>query len=216
MSTARPVSQRVLADGEPPRTGRPRNPAVDAAILQAARAVLEDVGCGAFTMEGVATRAGVGKQALYRRWPSKGDLLIDLYYRDDMTDPDVDEPGLSLAAALGRFLDANMQRLYSPWHCNLLRSLATSAQDDGGVRQAFLARITQPRLESGRRVLRRAMAAGHARDDLDIDMVLDFAVGAIWFHLLFAAEPITPALRDRILREMLALCAGSRSNDPVR
>ena len=152
MSTARPVSQRVPVDAAPPRTGRPRNPAVDAAILQAARAVLEDVGCGAFTMEGVATRAGVGKQALYRRWPSKGDLLIDLYYRDDMTDPDVDEPGLSLAAALGRFLDANMQRLYSPWHCNLLRSLATSAQDDGGVRQAFLTRhhATAPRERASR------------------------------------------------------------------
>lgn len=76
MNTARPVSQLVPPVDAQPRVGRPRNLAVDIAILQAARALLEEVGCGAFTMEGVATRAGVGKQALYRRWPSKGDLLI--------------------------------------------------------------------------------------------------------------------------------------------
>ena len=206
MSTVRPVSQLVPSLDAQPRAGRPRNPAVDIAILQAARLLLEEVGCGAFTMEGVATQAGVGKQALYRRWPSKGDLLIDLYYRDSLTDPDVDEAGLSFAEAFGRFLDANLQRLYSPWHHNLLRSLATTAQNDPTMRRTFLARITQPRMESGRRLLRRAVAAGHARADLDIEMVLDFAVGAIWFRLLFADEPVTPALRNRILRGVMTLC----------
>lgn len=176
--------------------------------------MLEEVGCSAFTMEGVAGRAGVGKQALYRRWPTKGDLLIDLYYRDDLADPNLDEAGLPLAEAFGRFLDANLQRLYVPWTRNLLRSLAMTAQDDPAMRQTFLTRITQPRMESGRRVLHRALEAGHTRADLDVGMVLDFAVGAIWFHLLFDDEPITPALRDRILHEVLSLCGvptGKRS-----
>ena len=184
MNTARLVSQFV-APPAAPRAGRPRNPAIDVAILQAARAVLEEVGCGAFTMEGVASRAGVGKQVLYRRWPTKGDLLIDLFYRDDLIDPNLDEAGLS--------------RLYAPWTRNLLRSLAMTAQDDPSMRKTFLTRITQPRMESGRRVLRRAVEAGYARADLDVAMVLDFAIGAIWFHLLFDDEPITPALRNRIL-----------------
>lgn len=213
MSTARLVSQ-FIAPPAAPQAGRPRNPAIDVAILQAARAVLEEVGCGAFTMEGVASRAGVGKQALYRRWPTKGDLLIDLFYRDDLIDLNLDEAGLSLAEAFGRFLDANLQRLYAPWTRNLLRSLAMTAQDDPFMRRIFLTRITQPRMESGRRVLRRAVEAGDARADLDIAMVLDFAIGAIWFHLLFDDEPITPALRNRILHEVLALCgvpAGSSS-----
>ncbi len=102
-----------------------------------------------------------------------------LFYRDDLTDPDVDEVGLSFAEAFGRFLDANLQRLYSPWHRNLLRSLAMTAQDDPTMRQTFLSRITQPRMESGRRVLRHAVVAGDTRADLDVEMVLDFTVGAI-------------------------------------
>ncbi len=207
MRTARPVSQAGGEERHGVKPGRPRNPAVDAAILDAARSLLAEVGCGAFNMEAVATRAGVGKQALYRRWPSRGDLLIDLYYLDNLTEPDLDQPELGLADALGAFLDANLQRLYRPWNRNLLRSLAVAAQDDPALREVFLQRITQPRLEVGRQVLRRAMRSGEARPDLDVDMLLDFMIGAIWFHLLFDDGPFTGALRQRILREALALAA---------
>lgn len=208
MRTARPVSQAAAEEPHGAvKPGRPRNPAVDAAILDAARGLLTEVGCGAFSMEAVATRAGVGKQALYRRWSSRGDLLIDLYYLDNLTEPDFDRPELGFAEALGAFLDANMQRLYRPWNQNLLRSLAMAAQDDPALRQVFLLRITQPRLEVGRRLLQRAMQTGEARADLDVDMLLDFMIGAIWFHLMFDDSPITRDLRDRILREALTLAA---------
>ncbi len=56
-------------------------------------------------------------------------------------------------------------------------------------------------------MLRRLQQRGLVRRDLDLDLAVDMAVGAIWFHLLFMPDPITPELRDRILREMLALVA---------
>lgn len=190
----------------PIRAGRPRNPAIDVAILKAAKALLAEVGCGAFTMEGVAARAGIGKQTLYRRWPSRGDLLIDLFYLDELQEPEI-APDLPAEAALGAYLDASLQRLYRPWNRNLLRSLAVTAQDDPVLREVMLARITWPRVEMGRAILQRLKAAGQLRAELDVEMAVDMANGAIWFHLLFMPEPITPALRDRILREMLALAA---------
>ena len=59
--------------GEPGRSrrGRPRDPAVDEAILSAAVDLLGEVGYARLTMEQVAERAGVGKASLYLRWPSK-------------------------------------------------------------------------------------------------------------------------------------------------
>lgn len=188
----------------PVRAGRPRNPAVDVAILDAAKALLAEVGCGDFTMEGVAARAGVGKQTLYRRWASRGELLIDLFYLDELEEPDL-EAELPVASALAAYLDVSLQRLYRPWNRNLLRSLAVTAQDDPALRAVMLARITWPRLEMGRGMLRRLQQRGLVRRDLDVDLAVDMAVGAIWFHLLFMPDPITPELRDRILREMLAL-----------
>lgn len=198
---------RSVCQSPPPvRAGRPRNPAVDVAILDAAKSLLAEVGCGGFTMEGVAARAGIGKQTLYRRWPSRGELLIDLFYLDELTEPEIGAD-LPLEEALGAYLDVSLQRLYRPWNRNLLRSLAVTAQDDPALREVMLARITWPRLEMARGMLRQRKASGRVRPDLDVEMAVDMAVGAIWFHLLFMPDPITPVLRDRILREMLALVA---------
>ncbi|WP_249681392.1 TetR/AcrR family transcriptional regulator [Roseococcus pinisoli] len=203
--TPRSVCQSPNAPS-PIRAGRPRNPAIDVAIQEAAKSLLAEVGCGAFTMEGVAARAGIGKQTLYRRWPSRGDLLIDLFYLDELQEPEI-APDLPAAEALGAYLDASLQRLYRPWNRNLLRSLAVTAQDDPLLREVMLARITWPRVEMGRAILRRLKAAGQVRADLDVEMAVDMANGAIWFHLLFMPDPIDAALRDRILRELLALAA---------
>ncbi|PYC78423.1 TetR family transcriptional regulator, partial [Streptomyces tateyamensis] len=66
------------AQPAPPRAkGRPRSATADQAILDAARAALAELGWGGLTMGDVAVRAGVAKTTLYRRWPSKNELVID-------------------------------------------------------------------------------------------------------------------------------------------
>ena len=56
--------------------GRPRDPALEAAILDATQDLLIEYGFAATTVEAVARAAGTGKAAVYRRWPSKTDLVI--------------------------------------------------------------------------------------------------------------------------------------------
>ncbi|MEV5162929.1 TetR/AcrR family transcriptional regulator, partial [Streptomyces sp. NPDC053728] len=62
---------------EPTRSGRPRSAEADAAILEATRASLVDLGWSKLTMGDVATRAGVAKTTLYRRWAGKNELVVD-------------------------------------------------------------------------------------------------------------------------------------------
>jgi len=64
---------RPGASARPGRAGRPRDPAVQRQILEAAKALVGENGCAAITIEGVAARAGVSKQSVYRRWSSRGD-----------------------------------------------------------------------------------------------------------------------------------------------
>ena len=73
-------------DGER-RRGRPRNPAIDDAALTAARELLAETGWDQTTMVAIAERAGVGKPALYRRWPSKTHLVFEAIFGwvDDAT-----------------------------------------------------------------------------------------------------------------------------------
>lgn len=67
----------VMPISKPTRTGRPRSTEADAAILVATRAALVDLGWSKLTMGDVATRAGVAKTTLYRRWANKNELVVD-------------------------------------------------------------------------------------------------------------------------------------------
>src|SRR3712207_8885803 len=59
------------------RGGRPRDPSRDAAIKAALLRLLGEVGYGGLTMDAVAEQAGVGKATIYRRWPTKQQLIAD-------------------------------------------------------------------------------------------------------------------------------------------
>src|SRR4051812_21963014 len=61
---------------EPPRRGRPRDPHIEDRVYDAVMQVFWETGWSAFTLDAVARRAGVGREALYRRWPSKEVLLL--------------------------------------------------------------------------------------------------------------------------------------------
>jgi AcrR family transcriptional regulator len=77
METDAPVPARPV--------GRPRDPALDVAIRRAALELLGEGGLEACALDEVARRAGVGKATIYRRWPSKDDLVRDAF---DGTEPD--------------------------------------------------------------------------------------------------------------------------------
>ncbi|WP_281015677.1 TetR family transcriptional regulator, partial [Mesorhizobium sp. M00.F.Ca.ET.216.01.1.1] len=58
-----------------------RNPESADAIVEAAEAVLREAGYAGFSIEAVARRARAGKPTIYRWWPSKAALLIEVYQR---------------------------------------------------------------------------------------------------------------------------------------
>ena len=100
----------AAAPTPPPRRGRPRDPALDAAVLAATAHLLRERGYQRLRVADVAERAGVGLGALYRRWPGKRELVLAAVAGavPDRAVPTTDDPagdvlaGLrSIAAALG-------------------------------------------------------------------------------------------------------------------
>ena len=205
MSIVSPVRQRVSA-ARPNRAGRPRDPAVQRQILEAAKALVGEHGCAAITIEGVAAKAGVSKQSVYRRWSSRGDLLVDLYL-GSMTEEPEGSHGLGFKAAFTDFIQWSVRRLFDPKRATILRGLAMEAQADPAIRRVLMARIVEPRLARGRELLRRAADAGEIRGDLDVEMALDFVFGSVWFNLLITGSPINRSWQDRVLREFFILAA---------
>ena len=64
---------------KPPADTTRRNEASRRAILAAAFELVQEVGYAKLSIEGIAARAGVGKQTIYRWWPSKGAVLFDAF-----------------------------------------------------------------------------------------------------------------------------------------
>ncbi|MGW3335415.1 TetR/AcrR family transcriptional regulator [Streptomyces rubiginosohelvolus] len=177
------------------RTGRPRSTAADAAILEATRASLVDLGWSKLTMSDVATRAGVAKTTLYRRWAGKNELVVDAVavLFDELELPDRGSLAADVQGVVLQFA-ALLERPEA--RTALMAVVAESTRDDSlrhRIRSAIVDR--QKRLVLlGRE---RAQARGELRYEDDAsaaarnaDLIFDVIAGAVVHRTLVSAEPV--------------------------
>lgn len=161
--------------------GAKRNPASAEAIMKAAEAVLAESGYGGFSIEAVAKRARAGKPTIYRWWPSKAALLLDVYQRQKR---DVDYgDGASLEEDMARFLTSLMRQWRDTPSGDIFRSIVAEAQTDETAAKA-LADYSRERRAATGRIIERARARGELRDDVDGGVVADLLSSYAWTHLL--------------------------------
>jgi AcrR family transcriptional regulator len=210
------MDEQLSPRGESARAGRPRDAAVDTAIRKAALDLLRKEGYGAFSMEAVAARSGVSKQSIYRRWPSKGALLLELYMEGLANDPFVPS-GRDVRTDLRAYLSSTVNRLADPAWRTMLQSVVAEAQSDEKTRGLLIERVIEPRREIGRRILRSALASGELPRDLDVETALDAVFGAIWYRLLLRRAAIDLAFVESLLGMLLpAAASGPRGQSRQR
>ena len=185
--------------------GRPRSEGARRAVLDAAYAILAEAGLGKFSTEAVALRSGVARTTIYRWWPSKGLLAIESFleaFRPQLTYAATDD-----ATADFRTLVNSLARALSGPAGRIAASVVAQAQSDPETRHMFLEAFSKPlRLESSR-LLTRGVERGDFRADLNVPLVLDAAVGAIYLRLLLGQSVDagwSRALSDTVLRGCLA------------
>lgn len=123
---------------------------VRAAVLDLAT----EQGPGALTMEGIAARAGVGKQTLYRSWRTVTEVLLDALLADGEVedgagaggDPDAPAPDALPAQRMTRMLLEASDEIGTEPRATLLRALAASVQTDAALARTFHERLLQPQL----------------------------------------------------------------------
>lgn len=180
--------------------GRPRNQQTHGAILEAARTLLRREGETRFSIEQVASAAGVSKASIYRRWPTKGALLVDLYMEG--FSEGVRQDARSLKAEFKRYLLATVERLKDPLWRRILCSLMAEGQYDAVTSELLRERVVGPRREAGLALLQRAVETKQIPDNLDHDLVLDLLFGPLWYRVLFAHAPIDAEFVDRLLKQV--------------
>jgi AcrR family transcriptional regulator len=179
-----------------------RSEAARIAVLEAADDLLVERGLAGVTIEGIATRAQVAKQTIYRWWTSKTDILFDALVSDaeeHFTPPDRGDLGSDLRDQLRQlavFLTATDAG--AVW-----RALAGQAQLDPAVAARFRAEFTVPQRERERSILVRARQRGELPETADIDLAVDELVGPVYYRVLISGEPVPPEFTDALVRRYL-------------
>ncbi|MFC9664670.1 TetR/AcrR family transcriptional regulator [Nocardia sp. NPDC127606] len=185
-----------------PPVGRPRDHRTHTAILDAAEQLVVDTGYTATSVTAIAARAGVGKDAIYRRWSGKPELIYEaLFTRVDMGPvPDqgtVEADVTALVAALIAELSAPAAAAALP---GLLADFAADPKLRAVLRDSFLAPAKLRMIE----IFERARARGEVGEDVAVELVLDTVAGAVFFHVGVLGEPVTAELAAQLARIITA------------
>ena len=195
METAAPKSdRRLLATRE--------------RVLAAAGAILRAAGYTALTMERVAAESGVAKTTLYRQWPTKAALCMDLYLEEagrELHDPDTGDVAKDLRHIVNAVVRLQTKTVAGPAFLGLI----AEAQINPGSREAFLAEFAERRRAITRRVIERAVARGELRPDVDVELLIDVIGGATTFRLLQGHAPLNARFAESLVALVLE-GAGSR------
>ncbi|MFF4563219.1 TetR/AcrR family transcriptional regulator [Streptomyces sp. NPDC001435] len=176
------------------RTGRPRNAAANTAILAATRQALVELGWSKLTLGDVATRAGVAKTTLYRRWSGKNELVVDAVAElfDELVLPDRG----SLAADIEGVVLQFAAILARPEAKSGLMAVVTESTRDDALR----ARIRDSIVDRQKCLVLEGRARAQKRGELPpepdpqeaartVDLIFDMVAGAVVHRTLVSAEP---------------------------
>jgi AcrR family transcriptional regulator len=171
--------------------GRPRSVEADRAIIDAIVDLLVDRGYREVTIDAVAARACVAKTTIYRRWPSKAEMVVEAIAackKDCLADES--RAGETVASCLVGML--------SMFSCSriarILTGLAVEMAHNEELATAVRDGLLKPNREVVLATLRRGIASGEFRPDANLELVADLLVGPVFFRLLVSGGEVTAEL----------------------
>ncbi len=163
--------------------------------------MLSDHGFDGLTMEGVASEAGVGKATLYRRWPSKTELVLDaIRSMKPMVDhPDNGDVRSDLIELVSGAISWGGQGEYTEVLSALMNEMRRNSELAAVYRQQFLA----PRRAESMALIQRGIDRGEIRPDVDVGLALDMLIGTIVYRSMITGGDLSEAVAERAVDQVL-------------
>ncbi|MFE0452304.1 TetR/AcrR family transcriptional regulator [Streptomyces sp. NPDC058914] len=196
----------VTQPGKPAPDTTRRSERSRRAIYEAALALVGEVGYPKTTVEGIAARAGVGKQTIYRWWGSKADVLLEAFL--DLGEQAAEAAGQvpyaipdtgDLAADLRAVLRATVDELLDPRFDAPSRALTAEGLVNEQLGREFVAKLLEPSLRLYADRLRSAQDAGHVRADVDPRIALELFVSPLAQRWLQRTGPLSYEYTDTLV-----------------
>jgi AcrR family transcriptional regulator len=179
-----------------PDPGR-RNERSRRAILDASISLIGECGYDNVSIEAIARRAGVGKQTIYRWWPSKGAVVLEAATQS--LDPVVAFPDTGdIVADLRVQLTGILEVITTTGFGSAYRGLIAAGQSDPGLLGALFDQIIEPNINGFGARITVAQERGEVRADADVQTLRDVLYGVIEYRLLHAM-PVEPRHIDAVL-----------------
>jgi AcrR family transcriptional regulator len=167
--------------------------------------LLGDSGSAGLTIDAIAATAGVGKQTIYRWWPSKGAVVLEAMTERAGIEAPVPDCG-SVTEDLTSFLAATFRNASKSSVSRKLRFVMAEAQHDPQTAEV-LGEFTAERRNSLRVILERGQARNELSKAADVDLLIDQAFGFLWYRMLVGHAPLTrrmaKALAEGLVRQAL-------------
>ncbi len=171
-------------------------------IVEAVLDELADVGFGRLSMDGVARRARAGKAALYRRWPSKQEMVLDVVAvlsvpaAATVPSDDLVADVTALVAGVDAWLsDVRMSRI--------LPDLLAEAMRNPELADALTRRVGTARRGYGQAVIDAAIARGEVSPDVDSEYVLDLVAAPVFWRICGRRLKTGPEFLERVVDSVL-------------
>ncbi|HLW46599.1 MAG TPA: TetR/AcrR family transcriptional regulator [bacterium] len=197
--------------GTPVPRGRPRSPAIDEAILQAAFRLMAAHGYARTSVDAIADAAGVTKPTIYLRFPGgKTEIATKAlaYARDRRPVPEAGDTRADLIAHVRRFR-AGVSR---PFGMAMVGTVLAEEHDTPQLLAFFRTHVIEPRRVILRAALSRARDLGELRPDADIEMGAQMLVGAYYAQYL-AGTPFRDGWDERVVDMVLAALGCRQRNE---
>ncbi|MBO2458740.1 TetR/AcrR family transcriptional regulator [Actinomadura violacea] len=183
---------------KPPNPAR-RSESSRQAILAATGELCSQVGYGRLTIEAIAARAGVSKKTIYRWWPSKGAVVLELLGETATiatAPPDTGDLAADLHTMLTEIVDILTRDSAGT-------GVISEALNDPDLARDLRERLIQPGIDAFKQRLRRAQDAGRLHPDADLDVALDLLYGPIYHRMALHLGMPGPAYLGSLITHAL-------------
>jgi AcrR family transcriptional regulator len=183
---------------------------VTEAIRAAVFAELAAVGYGRMSIEAVARRAGVGKSAVYRRWRSKLEMVIDVVSAIAVIGMPVPDTG-SLRGDVRALLGITAHALRHPLASQIVPDLLAEAARNPDIAQTLETALRETQRGISTVMVRNAVARGELPSGTDPELAFDMVIGPLYWRLAVVRAPVTKGYLDRLAAASATALAASVS-----
>ena len=165
------------------------------------------------TIEEVARRAGVGKPTIYRWWPSKAALVMDMFEERVVPQYGVPRDDATAEATIRGHVQT-LIRLLNGFFGKVSADIVSEGQCDPDVLREYRERYVLKRRAGSRGVIERAKASGEFRADVDPELLIDMVYGPIYYRLLVGHQKLDKRFGDALVDRAMAGVKSSPSVPP--